>query len=78
MLKACKGKLITIDNNRVNAILQFYQYANHSLIEQYISEFAELTRDQRLPLSKTLIQERDRMIARNPGLKSFKALNGLF
>ena len=58
--------------------VQRYLYAKHPVIEQRITEFVEFAREQRLPVSKTLIQERARMIARNLGLESFKASNGWF
>ena len=77
-LEANREKLVAMDKNRVSVTVQRYLYANHPVIEQRVTEFVEFAREQRLPVSKTLIQERARMIARNLGLESFKASNGWF
>ena len=57
----------------MNITVQRYPYAKHSVVEQRVTEFVEFAIGQRLQVSKTLIQERDRMIAQSLGLDSFKA-----
>ena len=73
-----REKLVAMDKNRINVIEQRYLYAKQPVIEQYVTEFVEFARKQRLPVTETLIQERACMIAHNLGLEFFKVSNGWF
>ena len=51
-------------------------HAKHPALESRVTEFIEFARDQHMPASMHLIQERAKMTADIMGITSFKASNG--
>ena len=50
--------------------------ANHPEVDQEMTEFMQFVRSQRLPVSRSLLQERARMAATRHNVLTFKASNG--
>ena len=51
-------------------------FAKHPEIDQELIEFMQFARSQRLPISRSLLQERNRMAATRHNVLNFKASNG--
>ena len=71
-----KSELQAMDRNRVNLTVKKLLKTKFPEIEDHVVNFITFTRNQRLPVTMSLIQERAKMIAESLGIMNFAASRG--
>ena len=75
-IKRNREAISAMDRNRVPIYTSWTLQAKHPALESRVTEFIEFARDQRMPVSMHLIQERAKITADIMGITSFNAFNG--